>query len=367
MSCLCTWWGPVHDGDVGATMTITLDRVEPGISGRRLPAPRKPVDVAATPADPEPGHAGRRWLMLPLVALLVWFVVDSRATIAAGFAGLADASPGWLLVAAAGGAALTLAAAVAQNGALETKIPLGTMCAVQLAASLVNQLLPAGTGAMAVTVRFLRRRGLSRAAAAAAMGLNQIAGVIIHLSLLATVLVVEPSTVKLPQPSVEAVVVGLLLAVLVGLGIAAVRRMPRRLRAGRPEQPGPADRMRAEFDRLRVVMRDPRRAAALWLGSLATPLLQAVVLWAVVHSVGANLSLWHVTAVYLAASTLAAVVPTPGGLGTQDVAIAAMLMAAGMPTANAATATVAFRLMTNWLPLLPAGLSLVMLSRRRLI
>jgi uncharacterized protein (TIRG00374 family) len=330
-------------------MTITLDRT------LALPAA----------ADDEPEQAdkpGSRWLTLPVLGVLAWLLLRNSATIEAGFLGLQSASPAWLVLAAAGGAALTVAAAVAQAGALAVRVPFGTMCAVQLAGSLVNQVLPAGTGAMAVTMRFLRRQGLTRSSAAAALGLNQVAGMVVHVLLLTAVVTAEPDSVTLPHPSAELIVVTGLLVVLAALVVAAARRVPRA--EGRDSL---VVRVRSEAARMATVMRDPGRAAALWFGSLATPLLQAAVLYAVARSVGVHLSPWHVAALYLAASALAALVPTPGGLGALDLTIAATLIASGVPSATAATATVAFRVMTAWLPLLPGGLALTVLFRRRLI
>jgi uncharacterized protein (TIRG00374 family) len=375
-------------------MTITLERTEPTQLGdltRLVPAPRVPDAAQSEPAGPvavdaeaasqvpaeveavsqaevevEVEAAGRsrgRWLTVPVLALLAWFLYGNRSTIVAGFVGLQGASPAWLGVgAAAGVVGLTVAGAVSQNGALATPTPFGTMCAVQLAGSLVNQLLPAGTGGMAVTMRFLRRQGLTRGAAAAAMGLNQVVGVIVHMALLCTVLAVEPGSVPLPHLSAETIVVSILVAVLAGVLVAVARRVPR------PEgRESLVARVRNEVAKLSAVMRDPSRAAALWFGSLATPLLQAVALYAVARSVGVELTPWHLAAVYLAASALAAVVPTPGGLGALDLTIAATLIGSGVPATTAATTVVAFRLMTSWLPLLPGGLALFALGRRRLI
>jgi putative heme transporter len=350
-------------------MTITLERgatTGPGSSALVVAPPdgpdtatvAEPVELADGSAD---GALGR-WLTFPVLAVLAWFLFDNRSTIGAGFAGLQAATPGWLVLAAAGGAGLTVAGAVAQAGALSVRVPFATMCTVQLAGSLVNQVLPAGTGSMAVNMRFLRRQGLTRSSAAAALGLNQIVGVVVHVLLLAAVLVVEPASVTLPHPSAETIAIATLAAVLVALVVAAARRGPRA-----PGPVGPAVRLRGEASQICAVMRDPARAAALWLGSLATPLLQAAVLYAVARSVGVELAPWHIGAVYLAASALAALVPTPGGLGALDLTIAATLIGSGVPATTAATTTVAFRLMTAWLPLLPAGLALVVLSRRRLI
>jgi uncharacterized protein (TIRG00374 family) len=369
-------------------MTITLDRtkaIQRGDITRPVPAPRVPDAAQPEPTGPTLAEIGAeigaeiavgaevettavgksrgRWLTLPVLALLAWFLHGNSSTIIAGFVGLQGASPAWLGVgAAAGVVGLTVAGAVAQNGALAAPAPFGTMCAVQLAGSLVNQLLPAGTGGMAVTMRFLRRQGLTRGAAAAAMGLNQIVGVIVHVTLLGTVLAVEPDSVPLPHLSAETIVISVLVATLAGLLVAVARRIPR------PEgRESLVARVRNEVAKLSAVMRDPSQAAALWLGSLATPLLQAVALYAVARSVGVELTPWHLAAVYLAASALAAVVPTPGGLGALDLTIAATLIASGVPATTAATTTVAFRLMTSWLPLVPGGLALLVLGRRQLI
>ncbi len=214
-------------------MTITLERAESlGNIARLVPAPRVPdtardevevveAEVVEAEVGAEDAPAGRsrgRWLTFPVVALLAWFLYGNRSTIQAGFVGLAGASPAWLALAAAVGiGGLTVAGAVAQNGALAVPVPLGRMCAVQLAGSVANQLLPAGTGGMAVNLRFLRRHGMSRSAAAAAMGLNQVAGVVVHVLLLTTVLIAEPGSVPLPHPSVETMVVAILVALLVEL------------------------------------------------------------------------------------------------------------------------------------------------------
>jgi len=305
-------------------------------------------------------HRPRYWLGLAVAGLFAWFVLAHRAVIGSGLVGLAGAKPAWLVLAAVAGAGLTLAAAVAQVGTLAVRVPFGTMCAAQLAASFAGQLTPVGTGAFAVMMRFLRRQGLSGGTSAAALGLSQFAGIVTRLLLLVLAIGTERGSMipRLPaaDPAVIGVVIGALPLVVVATRLW-VRRLARRLVAW----------VRAERVRLAAVMRSPSRAAALWCGSLATPLLQAFVLYAVGRSLGVHLGLWHVLALYLAASTIAAVVPTPGGLGAIDLTVAAGLIGAGVPAAAAAGTTVVFRLITAWLPLLPAGLALVVLHRRRLI
>jgi uncharacterized membrane protein YbhN (UPF0104 family) len=50
-----------------------------------------------------------------------------------------------------------------------------------------------------------------------------------------------------------------------------------------------------------------------------------------------------------------------------DAALTVALVAAGSPTATAASAVLGFRLVTVWLPLLPAALTLMALIRARVI
>ena len=71
-------------------------------------------------------------------------------------------------------------------------------------------------------------------------------------------------------------------------------------------------------------------------------------------------STWSVTA-----SSAAALLPTPGGLGSLDAALALALTAGGAPGVAAASAVLGYRLLTVWLPLLPGLLVLALLVRRR--
>jgi uncharacterized membrane protein YbhN (UPF0104 family) len=288
-----------------------------------------------------------------------WFLLGHWDALSAGVGGLGAADPVWLALAVGATAALTVAAALSVRGSLGVRVPFGTLCAVQLAASFPNQLLPAGTGAMAINLRFLRRQGLTGPGAAATIGLNQAAGVVIRALLLVAVLLTEPAEVGLPDPTLA---LGVVLAMTLIVGVAAVGLSRRGSRRG-----AAAGRLAGESARLRGVLRNPSRAAALWSGSAATPLLQAFGFCAVARAVGVEASLWHLATLYLAASTVAALIPTPGGLGALDLALVAALVGAGVPSPAAAATAVGFRLITAWLPLLPGGVTLVVLARRQLI
>ncbi|MGW5640135.1 lysylphosphatidylglycerol synthase domain-containing protein, partial [Streptomyces sp. NPDC003832] len=83
------------------------------------------------------------------------------------------------------------------------------------------------------------------------------------------------------------------------------------------------------------------------------------------QAVALPLSPPRVALLYLAASSAAALLPTPGGLGSLDAVLALALTAAGAPATAAASAVIGYRLLTVWLPLLPGLLVLAALIRRK--
>ena len=69
------------------------------------------------------------------------------------------------------------------------------------------------------------------------------------------------------------------------------------------------------------------------------------------------------SAIYLAASAVAAAAPTPGGLGALEAAAIAGLVAAGMPNDIAVPSVFLFRLATFWLPILPGWVAFQYMER----
>jgi uncharacterized protein (TIRG00374 family) len=67
---------------------------------------------------------------------------------------------------------------------------------------------------------------------------------------------------------------------------------------------------------------------------------------------------------YAAAALLALIPLTPGGLGFVEAGLTGLLILAGVTAGDAAAATLAYRLVSYWLPL-PAGLVGFALGRRR--
>nr|WP_244951807.1 lysylphosphatidylglycerol synthase domain-containing protein [Streptomyces spinoverrucosus] len=110
-----------------------------------------------------------------------------------------------------------------------------------------------------------------------------------------------------------------------------------------------------------------RRAAALWGGSLAFASLHAAVVMATTQALDLPLPPARVALAYLAASSAAVLLPTPGGLGSLDAALAFALTLAGAPGGAAASVVLGYRLLTVWLPLVPGLVTLGVLVRRAVL
>lgn len=285
-------------------------------------------------------------VVLVAAGLLVrhhWPLIETGAGL------LARADPGWLLVGATAAVCTWPCSALAQQGAVAEPLPGGRLVAAQFAASAANHVLPAGLGAGAVNLRFLTRCGLPVARAASALAVKASAGAVTRGTLIAVLALGSPGVLRMPHRSVAAVAGAIVVALVIALSVSATLR-----RAAR-----------AVLADIRTVHELPARAAALWGGSLAFAGLHTLVVVAVTQSLGRTPPPAAVALAYLAASSAALLLPTPGGLGSLDAALAFALVAVGVPGSAAASTVLGYRLLTVWLPLLPGLLVLGLLVRRK--
>ncbi len=333
--------------------------------------------------------AGSSWLRVLLGTGVATTVIVlgflHRPALGVGENNLIHADREWLALAVLATAMIWVAGTVTQLGSMSLRPSLRRLFAVQIAASFTNHLLPAGSGGIAVNVRFLQRHGMSRSAALGAVGLNSLAGMVTHLILLAAMIGLAPSVLTSVGTQVRWTtwrrpVAGVAHRPWIGLALIAVLALMlvvgtvvNRRRAGTWRRTLTArltsarTHMMRELTVLAGVVRDPARAAKLWLGSLSVPLLHAVILIAVLRAVGVPAPAGTVVVIYLIASSLSVIVPSPGGLGALDVTLATGLVAVGISSPAAIGVVLGYRLLTVWVPLMPGACVFAFLVRRRII
>ncbi|MCX4765669.1 flippase-like domain-containing protein [Streptomyces sp. NBC_01275] len=331
------------------------------LDGPASPLPRAGDRRPPLPALPAlPARRTRRTLaLLPLLLLGVWAAVDWHA-VRDGAARLAAADPWWLLAGLLFTALGWVAAACVRQGAIPDRLPPGLLLASQIAAGAANHVLPASIGAHAVTVRFLRRQGVTLPRATASIALYSLVRALAKTPLLLFFLLAAPTAVRpaalLPdRQTLLLAAAGLLLAP----AAAAVA-----LTVVRPLRRPALDFVRTALTDARQLHTRPARFVPLWGGAIAAPLLQA----SVVASVGKALELpvsWpQLVFAFLAASTAAGAVPAPGGIGPVDAALVFALAGYGAPLPLATATVIGYRVLTVWLPLLPGMLVLSALVQR---
>jgi undecaprenyl-diphosphatase len=262
----------------------------------------------------------------------------------------------WMLAAAAAAAATFVAAAFAQRGAVEKHLPLYPMTIVQVACSFVNRVTPAGSGGLGLNERHLERSGLPRPAAIAAIGLNALAGAVIHAVGVAVAIAAlgRSGIGGAPLPRGW----GVLVAVTIGFAIAGIVLLsPLRRRIAGPMKHAATDLVR--------VLRRPLQALQLFTGNLGVTLGNALALAACLAAFHANANLLEVIVVYLGGSAVASVSPTPGALGAVEAALVAGLTGVGVAAGPAVAGVLAFRLVTFWVPTVPGFWAFRLVRRRQ--
>ncbi|GAA2518482.1 lysylphosphatidylglycerol synthase domain-containing protein [Streptomyces levis] len=328
-----------------------------------LPAPLPPATYPAGPPRRSPAAARfvrPALVLLPLLLIGGWALTDRRAA-TEGVARLASADPWWLSAAFACTCLTWVAAACVRQGALPERLPPGLLVASQFAAGAANQVLPAGIGAHAVTLRFLQRQGVPLPRATASLALYALVKPVAKTLVLLAFLAAFPEVQRLGAPlpgdralltAAGAAAVALVAAVVALVTVRALRRPVLGF-------------LRTALTDARALHTRPSRVLALWGGAVATPLLQGSVIATVGFSLGLPLSWAQVVLALLVAGAVAGAVPAPGGIGPVDAALVFTMAAFGAPVGTATATVIGYRVLTVWLPMLPGALVLSALLHRK--
>jgi uncharacterized membrane protein YbhN (UPF0104 family) len=253
-----------------------------------------------------------------------------------------------------------LAAAVAARAAAGVPLPFGETVLVQLSASAANRITPAGLGGSALIARYLGRRGaMPTSAAVGAVAALTLLGGIADLLVL-TFLVAFGSWVGLSGGTAEfgrlvrhiSALLGPLrspwlwavLAVIMASGLALWLSTQReRLRSWAAGFVAPA----------RVLAQRPRSLLTLLVASGSTTLILAFAFAATTSMVPGHrpsASLGALIIAFMLGSAAGNAVPMPAGLGATEAALAAVLITARVPPAQAVDEVLIFRTITFWMP-----------------
>jgi glycosyltransferase 2 family protein len=297
-------------------------------------------------------------LAIAAVAGGFYILLPQLAKVGNPLPALESARWAWGLVAIAFSALTYPASAIGLLGGVSVRVPFWPTVLTQGASSFVNRVSPSNVGGMALNVRFLQKAGVEPSAGVAAVGVNSLAGALVHAVLL--VIFFSLASRGLGQafklPSSNTLLVVLTVAAVV-IGIVVAIRQVRRFMARKVLPP-----LRSSLASLGRVARSPVRLTLLFGGSALVTLAYVGGFIASVEAFGGGPGLAQVAAVYMATSAVAVASAAPGGVGTFELTATTGLIGIGM-SSGAAAAVIIFRLATYWLPVLPGWLAWRLLRR----
>ena len=209
--------------------------------------------------------------LLSIVALTAafYFLLPQLANIGDTVDAFGDAEWQWMIVAIIGSALTYFFAAVSFVGSVAERVPFAPALRSRVASSFASSITPAGAGGMALGVRVLQRTGIDPAAATASVGINQVAGVLVHVGLLFAFIAWTGRSglggFSLPSSTV------LLLGLAVVLGVAGLALAIKKIRDFVLQPVVKA--ARAAAGEIAGVLRSPVRVVSLLGGAVGTTLV----------------------------------------------------------------------------------------------
>jgi uncharacterized membrane protein YbhN (UPF0104 family) len=265
----------------------------------------------------------------------------------------------WVLVGLALSVVTYVGATLSLNGFVLEKLSWTRTMLVQLAGSFVTLVTPAAVGGVALNIRYLNKAKVPPTDAASSVGVSQVFAFALHMLLLVIFLALtggSPSNTF--HPSVWAYVA---LAVL-GAAVVGVLALPagRRLIRSRV-----APALGQVIPRLLDIAQRPLKLAEGIGGALLLTFSYILCLDVSLRALGGHAPFFAIAAVYLTGSAVASVVPTPGGLGAVELALAGGLSTiAHVHGGIALSAVLLFRLLSFWLPIPFGWIALNYLQRK---
>jgi glycosyltransferase 2 family protein len=251
-----------------------------------------------------------------------------------------------------------IGATISLQGFVADRLSFTKTMLAQIAGSFVRLVTPAAVGGAALNIRYLQRRKIPSAVAAASVGVWQAVAFVLHILLLVVFVAITGTgrehSLRPPTWSYF-VLAGLAILGVAVVSVPASRRLIRERAAPMLGQVLP---------RLLEVAQQPRKLAQGIGGALLLSAAYIGCLAACVAAFGQSVPIASIAVVYLTGSAFGSIMPTPGGLGAVEAALTAGLTAAGLPGAVAVSSVLLFRLLTFWLPVPVGWVALSYLERQ---
>jgi undecaprenyl-diphosphatase len=292
-----------------------------------------------------------------MLGLAFYFLIPQLAEVS--FDDIREANWGWFPLIILFSFLTYVGATINMMGSVPDRLRVMGTLEAQVGASFVNRISPVKVGGMATNLRYLQKSGVDSPVAVAGIGVSNVVGFIVHMTLLVVFVTTagRSASESISLPSGQAVLVGLVVVMTLAGGVMLLP-FGRRLVLGRL---WPI--IKQSVSGIGNVASRPSKLLALFGGSFVVTTSYILALWYSIQAFGGEISFVRVGAVYLAGQALAQAAPTPGGIGAAEAALIAGLTAFGVDPAVAVPAVFLYRFATFWLPVLPGWIAVRHLLR----
>lgn len=273
----------------------------------------------------------------------------------------ANAQLGWLLVAFALGLLTYLGSALGLVAFSPERLGVWRTTLVQVAASVIGIVAPAGVGPAALNLRYLQKRGLDTPMALATVALLQVSQFVTTVLMLLAIALLTGSQGALASLPSGTIVTILAIALVIAAVLFAIPRLRRWVLAKiRPT-------LRQVMPRLIWVLGQPGRLLLGIGGNVIMTAGYLAAFGATLAAFGQSLPLTTLAVIYLTGTAIGSAVPTPGGIGGVETALTTGLRTAGISTAAALPTVLIFRVLTLYIRVPLGWVALRYLQKRNAV
>ncbi len=245
----------------------------------------------------------------------------------------------WVLAAAIVGTFTWIGAAIPLMAFCPVKVGWKDATLIQIASTFIDVAAPAGMGSVAVHLRYMVKRGVSGASATAALLLIEVSQFVGSILLLIVSVLFTRMDPHIQFPLQNSMIV-LAVIVIVAIVIALLPKFRKPLLA----------KFKEWWEGMRPTLawawRHPKAQWTAIGGVVIQSAASAIALQLCLLALGHEIPFPLALSVYIIASTVGSMVPTPGGIGSAEAAYTAALVLVGVPAGVALSAVILFRVVT---------------------
>jgi uncharacterized protein (TIRG00374 family) len=302
----------------------------------------------------------KRLLNIGLLAVFIYIVLPQFKLFSGTLHSLQTINPFWVAVVVLFSVLTYVAAALVYVALSNVPLKLREATLVQLAASFVSKIVPGGLGSTSLNARYLTRAGMDTADASAVIVAQGGIGFIMFIVPLLLFLLIGGEDLRdmlkfhISSHGVLSAAIALAFA---GTVLAASKTVRGKVIQG-------LSKLR---DALRDISSNPAEVTLAAGVSFGITLCYIACLYAAVHAFGVALAWPAIILTYASAIIAKSAIPTPGGLGPLEIAMAASMVGFGVDRGEAFAIVVLYRLATFWVPVPFSLLAYRYVNHRRLV